>query len=203
MRNFLMVLACLTSVMFAHGALNQNLTGKHGKSKERGNGGGRDGRGVGGGYGGHVEDAVIGIGFDLGKFIGSLPRDINGKIYSNIPEKGDKVPTEVDGVYIDIEAIIHFIEEGKVQIAGNGDIYMGDGSSYSFYDGTLYLNATIWDQKILRGEFEEDLLRVLLIATGQSDCDPSVARQIAEKISAQRDTRPSGMLRDVGSALYY
>ena len=176
MRNFLTVLTCFATVVFAFGARIELTSKKTKDGWEKADG--KDGRGVGGGYGGQIEDAFNGIGIDIDR-IANGPRDLrDGKIFSSIPGYDDDTSS--------IELISEFLKTGNIKFVSHGDIMLGEGASFAIVDGVVYINQNVWEQKLLKEGYEVELIHILLLATNQDDPDMEVSKSIMEKIIALR-----------------
>lgn len=53
-------------------------------------------------------------------------------------------------------------------------------------DGTLHLNAAVWDEKLMKNNYHEDVIRVLLKITGQGDESGKVAKFYADLLKSTK-----------------
>ncbi|MEZ4815781.1 MAG: hypothetical protein R3A80_11325 [Bdellovibrionota bacterium] len=183
MKNLVIILGLITLVAFAE--------------NKGGGGGDKGGRGVGGGYGGHLIDIFSTIAFDTDSVADESGVEIEGPTSAQDFIGGSSVSATID-----TQAIIDFVENGNVIVAEEGSVFVPVGVSYTISDGQVYLNKRIWDDRAKQKQgIEIEVLRVLLKATNQEDPNGAVSKFYGEKIIRLNGTRTLEFERDALSSI--
>lgn len=141
-------------------------------------GGGADGRGTGNGITGPVYD----IFFTMAKELSSLSDTNTPSNVSGFPGAEDNVPSLYsEKIGLDVDAISGLMDR-RIVVEGVGSIFTNENTSYAYYEEVLYLNADYWDQRLLKGNAEIDVIAIILRVTGHNDRDNAIAKKLADLI---------------------
>jgi len=140
--------------------------------------GGADGRGTGNGITGPVYEIFFAMAKELSKIhTPNSPSEVN-----DFPNSGSELPSlyNVDAL-LDVDAISELISGNHILVESDSSaVFTSSETSYAYYDGVLYLNSAYWDQKLLKGNAEIDVIAIILRVTGHEDKGNALAKKLAD-----------------------